>query len=368
VKVADLLVVLGTRAGAVSAASVVDAGARRGLSWLVVASGPYCRLERSRSFDVELGLNGADVAAAEHDAALGAEIVSRFELELARSDPRMVVSVGDDGVAARCAEAAARRYPVARLEGGLRSGQRQDRDEVNRTRCDHVSRFLYAPGDIETANLRSEAVRPERIVRVGSTVCATAAGRRAAAGRRDGVDGPYCVVTVSRPETIDDYEPLRRVVEAVLMLSRCAPVIFPMEEHTRQRLADHGLAGVIEGEPGVQACRALGYGDFGDLLTGARLVLTDSGVVQEDATGRGVSCLTLRDATERRLTLTEGTNRLVGTDTELIVEEALAVLEGNPRPRPLPNLWDGLAGDRIAASLCAHLEQPATLTGTRTES
>ncbi len=369
---ADLFVWIGTRSGAMSAAPVVEAGIRSGLDCLVVATGSHCRLERGSGFEVELGLTRADVAAAEHDPAGADRIAAAFESKLLQIKPRMVVSAGDDAAARVGAQVAARRrYGIARLEAGLRSGLREP-DEMSRRRCDHLSTFLYAPGVKEVDNLATEGIGRERIERVGSTVCAAALRRApaelpapAASGRPP--DKPYCLVTLSRPETIGDYEPAKRIVEALVVLSRCVPVVFPMEDHIRQRLTELHLDRVIDAEPGLRARSALGYQKLGELIGASRLVLTDSGVVQEDATARGVSCLTLREATERAVTVSDGDNRPVGTNTELIVEEALAVLEGSPRPRAVPDLWDGLAGDRVVASLSAHLEQPGALTGAGVE-
>ncbi|HKP19606.1 MAG TPA: UDP-N-acetylglucosamine 2-epimerase [Gaiellaceae bacterium] len=358
---ADLLVSVGTRSAAVTAAAVVEAAARRNLRCVVVAAGPHCRLEQKRSFDVELGLTRSDVAGAEHDAAIAARIADAFESELTRIDPKLVVSAGDDSAAPVCAQAARRRhYRVARLDGGLRSGT-QLVDEVSRKHCDHLSTYLYASGTTEVENLVAEGCRREQVERVGSLVCAAALAH-GPAGASDGVreEERPCLVTVSRCETIDDYEPLRRVVEAVVVVSRCVPVVFPMDDQTRRRLEEFGLDRVIENEAGLRTCGAVDYAEFGSLLASSRLVLTDSGVVEEEAAARGISCLALRDATERTTAASLGSNGVVGTQTEPILEEALSVLEGTPRPHAIPELWDGLAGERVVSSLSAHLEEPVS--------
>jgi UDP-N-acetylglucosamine 2-epimerase (non-hydrolysing) len=178
------------------------------------------------------------------------------------------------------------------------------------------------------------------------------AARARGAARRFGVEGrDYCVLTLHRPDNVDQPEPLRRVLEAVARISERAPVVFPVHPRTLKRLGELGLDSVLPDDERVVRCGPLGYLDFVGLIGEAAVVLTDSGGVQEETTVLGIPCLTLRESTERPVTVTAGTNRVLGTDTELIVEEALTVLEGGARPGRIPELWDGCAGERIVEVL-----------------
>jgi UDP-N-acetylglucosamine 2-epimerase (non-hydrolysing) len=161
----------------------------------------------------------------------------------------------------------------------------------------------------------------------------------------------YCLATLHRPDNVDEQSALRRVLEALVVISRLVPVVFPVHPRTQRRLEDFGLDEVIAAEPGLLVTGPLGYLDFLGLTAGARIVLTDSGGIQEETTVLGVPGLTMRESTERPVTVTDGTNRIVGSDPELIVEEALTILEGRPQPARIPELWDGRAGERIVEHL-----------------
>ena len=140
-----------------------------------------------------------------------------------------------------------------------------------------------------------------------------------------------------------------------MRLRKCIPIVFPLHPRTRQQLASHGLERALVADPGVILCEPLGYLDFIGLAADAKLVLTDSGGIQEETTVLGVPCLRLRESTERSVTVSSGTNRVVGTDPDRIVEEALTILEGRPAPARIPELWDGYAGQRIVDHLRSEL-------------
>jgi UDP-N-acetylglucosamine 2-epimerase (non-hydrolysing) len=182
------------------------------------------------------------------------------------------------------------------------------------------------------------------------------AARERRAADRFGVAGrDYVVLTLHRPNNVDELDQFARVLDAVIVVGRCAPVIFPVHPRTRSRLRGTELERRLASEPGIVLTDPLGYLDFISLVDGSTLVLTDSGGIQEETTVLGVPCLTLRESTERPVTVSAGTNTVVGTDPDLIVESALAVLEGEkPDPR-LPELWDGRAGERIVTALVQRL-------------
>jgi UDP-N-acetylglucosamine 2-epimerase (non-hydrolysing) len=357
----DLLIVVGARPNFMKAASLVHAAEQRGLSCTLLHTGQHYDEELSRVFFDELGLPAPDiylgVGSGSHSAQT-ARIMLGFESELLALKPAMVVVVGDVNSTLACALVAAKeRYPVAHVEAGLRSFDCRMPEEINRRLCDHLSSYLFTTAQEADENLLREGIPGERLFFVGNTMIDTLlrfrdrARERDAAGRLGVERGHYAVVTVHRPENVDEYETLSGLVEALLVVGRCLPVVFPIHPRTRERLARHGLAGALAAEPGIRLGPPVGYLDFLGLCADARLVLTDSGGVQEETTVLGVPCLTMRESTERPVTVLEGTNRVVGSDPERIVEEALTILEGPSRPARIPELWDGRAGERIVDHL-----------------
>jgi UDP-N-acetylglucosamine 2-epimerase (non-hydrolysing) len=239
------------------------------------------------------------------------------------------------------------------VEAGLRSRDRSMPEEINRLVTDRVSDYLFAPSADAVANLQAEGYRPEQIHLVGNVMVDTLlanAGRAVAGGTLAGLGlrpGQYGLVTLHRPANVDDPAVLGALLSALTEISLSCPLVLPAHPRVADRLHGAGLPA------GVRIIPPAGYLDFIALEASARLVLTDSGGVQEETTMLGVPCLTLRDSTERPITLTEGTNRLVGRVPDLIVRAALEVMATPPPPPRRPALWDGHAGQRIAAVLLA---------------
>ena len=362
----DLLIVVGARPNFMKAASVLAAARAAGVTCTLVHTGQHYDPELSKVFFDELGLDEPDISlgvgSASH-AEQTARIMIEFERELLRVRPSIVVVVGDVNSTLACALVAIKeRYPVAHVEAGLRCFDPWMPEEVNRRLTDHLSTYLFTTSRDANWNLGRENIPEERVHFVGNTMIDTllrfsdiARSRNAPA--RFGVEGrPYATLTLHRPDNVDEIESLARVFEAIVVLSRCAPVVFPMHPRTRRRLAGTTLERSLRAEPGVILSEPLGYLDFIGLLAESAIVLTDSGGVQEETTVLGIPCLTLRDSTERPVTVTSGTNLVVGTDSELIVEEALKVLEGERSEAQIPELWDGGAGERIVGILRSELE------------
>lgn len=361
----DLLIVVGARPNFMKAASIVNAARRGGLSCTLLHTGQHYDPQLSDVFFDELGLPEPDVSLGVGSARHGeqtARVMIGFEKELLRINPSIVVVVGDVNSTLACALVAAKeRYPVAHVEAGLRCYEPWMPEEINRRLTDQISSYLFTTSRDADDNLRREGISDERIFFVGNTMIDSLLRFRDVAAQRDtalrvGVEGrEYAVLTLHRPANVDDPTVLGRVLEAVAMISRYVPVVFPLHPRTQSRLAELGLARLIADEPNVVVCEPLGYLDFVSLLAGARLVLTDSGGVQEETTVLGVPCMTLRESTERPVTVTAGTNIVVGTDGERIVEEALTILEGPRRLHRIPELWDGKAGERIVDNLRSEL-------------
>jgi len=285
-----------------------------------------------------------------------AEIMTRLEPVLERVHPDIVIVVGDvnSTVAATLAAVKVGR-PVAHVEAGLRSFDRGMPEEVNRILTDSVSDLLFTTEPSGNENLVREGVAPERIHFVGNVMIDTLFRYRERARQSDVLDrlglhpNGYAVLTLHRPSNVDDEGTLGMLLGAIARIQAETPVVFPVHPRTRQRL--EALAGVLPAMPGLRLADPMPYLDFVQLMAEARCVLTDSGGIQEETTALRIPCLTLRLNTERPITVTRGTNRIVGTDPAAIYESWRQVAEGKWSTGDLPELWDGKAAGRIVRVL-----------------
>lgn len=278
----------------------------------------------------------------------------RLEPDLLAHRPDLVVVYGDvNSTMAAALTAAKLDIPVAHVEAGLRSFDRTMPEEINRVVTDRVSSLLLTPSADADENLAREGIDASRVRRVGNVMidslvaCLPLADRRrafATAGLHDGE--PYVLVTLHRPSSVDEPATLQGLMRALGELAREMSVVFPVHPRTRDRL---GGAATTDGR--LVLTRPLGYLDFIALERAAALVVTDSGGVQEETTWLGVPCLTVRENTERPVTLTMGTNRLVGRDPKALLAAARAALHEPRRPARIPELWDGHAGARAAEAI-----------------
>jgi UDP-N-acetylglucosamine 2-epimerase (non-hydrolysing) len=333
---------------------VLDALQAREVPAQLVHTGQHYDSQMSEVFFEELGLRKPD-----HQLGVGSStpaqqtgaIMVGFEALVERSRPRAVVVVGDVNSTVACALVAAKAGAlVVHVEAGLRSRDWAMPEEINRVATDRLSDLLLAPSGDAVENLRAEGYRDDQIrlvgnVMVDSLLANLERARARAVPSRFGLDaGRYGLVTLHRPSNVDDPRSLERLLDALARVAKRIPLIFPVHPRTQSRLHDLDVPG------GVQFVEPLGYLDFIGLQAEAAVVLTDSGGVQEETTVLGIPCLTLRDSTERPITVLEGTNRVVGTNSDAIVTAALDVLEHPPAPR-CPALWDGHAGERVADAL-----------------
>jgi UDP-N-acetylglucosamine 2-epimerase (non-hydrolysing) len=354
--------VVGARPNFVKMAPVVDAMRRRGQTrQLIVHTGQH--YDRRLSGDIldDLGFPDADVClevgSGPHGDQTG-KVLAGFEQVLMERSPDLVVVAGDVNSTLACALAATKLcIPVAHLESGLRSEDWTMPEEVNRVLTDRMSDLLLTHSPEAEPNLLREGIDPARIHYVGNTMIDSLrrlegrARRRAAWSELGLVDSEYVLVTLHRPSNVDDPVRLSAIVEALIELGGRTPVLFPVHPRTRARLRDaNGLRRLAAA--GVQCIAPAGYLDFLSLQGAAGAIVTDSGGVQEEASALGVRCYTFRPNTERPVTLTHGTNSLLGDDPALI-----ASIEPSPLP-PTPSaipLWDGHAADRTAEVLTAAL-------------
>jgi UDP-N-acetylglucosamine 2-epimerase (non-hydrolysing) len=279
--------------------------------------------------------------------------LERTLLEVAPRAAAVVVPGDVNSTVAAALVAAKLGIPVAHLEAGLRSFDRTMPEELNRVVTDHLSDLCLTPSPDADENLRREGIAAARVARIGNVMIDTLEAHlpRARALRVPEAMGlapaGYAVATLHRPSNVDDAETLARLVGALARIARSLPVVFPVHPRTRARLEATAPAGATA----LRLTEPLGYLEFLSLTSAARLVLTDSGGLQEESTALGVPCLTVRENTERPITVTEGTNEVVGTEPDRIVDAAERILAGGGKRGRRPALWDGRAGERAADAI-----------------
>jgi UDP-N-acetylglucosamine 2-epimerase (non-hydrolysing) len=325
----------------------------------LVHTGQHYDERMSRLFFEELKIPRPDidlgVGSGSH-AVQTAEVMKRFEPVVLEQRPDAVLVVGDVNSTIACTLTATKLgVPVAHVEAGLRSFDRTMPEEINRLLTDAISHWLFVTESSGVVNLRREGVPDERIFLVGNVMIDTLLACRELSRRSAILEDlrlagrPYGVLTLHRPANVDDPEVLGGVLAAISRLQRELPIVFPIHPRTRKALAGRDLAAM----PGLIVVEPLGYLDFMKLVSEARLVLTDSGGIQEETTVLGVPCLTLRNNTERPITIEQGTNTLVGLDPGQIVAAAQQALGRPCEAPPAPELWDGRAASRIVDILTA---------------
>jgi len=288
-----------------------------------------------------------------------AMVMSRIESVLVDFLPDLVMVAGDVNSTLGCAITAKKLgMRVAHIEAGLRSFDMTMPEEINRLCTDAVSDVLFTTDRIADQNLLREGVSPQRIHFVGNVMIdSLLSHREMAASRRYHEElrlrsGEFGVLTLHRPSNVDDPEKLDEILQALYEIAKAFPIIFPAHPRTRKRVEEMGLRGIAcasDLSSGIHLIEPLGYIDFLSLTMNACLVLTDSGGLQEETTILGIPCVTLRDNTERPITVSEGTNRLGGTNGEGILAAAVEALDRRSNAGQIPEKWDGLAAHRIAA-------------------
>lgn len=307
--------------------------------------------------DIDLGVGSGS------HAVQTAEIMRRFEPVLDELKPDVVLVVGDVNSTIACALVATKKgIAVVHVEAGLRSGDRGMPEEINRVLTDQISDLLFTTEADGATNLMREGVAADRIHFVGNVMIDTLLANRERAipaeetlGGIAGFAGDpagFGVLTLHRPSNVDDPMVLRRLLEVLVQLSDRLPLVFPIHPRTRGRIADAGLSPLLQGSR-IALTDPLGYLQLLGLMAKARIVLTDSGGLQEETTALGVPCVTLRENTERPITVDQGTNTIVGTDRAKIQACFDDVMASGGKSGRVPELWDGRAAERIADVLLA---------------
>lgn len=422
-----LILIVGARPNFMKIASIIDAiktynrntAAPEHIKYTLVHTGQHYDDAMSEAFFRDLDLPRPDIylgiGSGSH-AAQTAEIMKRFEPVLLELQPDMVVLVGDVNSTVACALVASKiEYPaknsglntqnlrrkprIAHVEAGLRSFDRTMPEEINRLLTDAISDFLFTSEERANQNLLCEGISAEKIFFVGNTMIDTLLkhhekARESNILERLGLKNnkiktqkpcfatqssnhtPYCVLTLHRPSNVDNKETFQNILEALMELSKYISIIFPTHPRTMNRIKEFHFERYFEfislssgqtvtNNRNIYCLEPLGYLDFLCLMSNAKLVLTDSGGMQEETTVLGIPCVTMRENTERPITITMGTNVIVGTDKRLIIDESLKKIDtgklpDNPmiRSRKYPPLWDGKAGHRIISILLDRIERP----------
>jgi UDP-N-acetylglucosamine 2-epimerase (non-hydrolysing) len=290
-------------------------------------------------------------------------IEQRFAPIVERDAPDLVVVVGDVNSTVACARVA-RRFgiPVAHVEAGLRSFDLAMPEEHNRVETDGLSDILYVTEESGMANLRNEQV-PGRALLAGNVMIDTlvahlARARSSNMGRRLGLEGgKYAVATFHRPSNVDSKDSATSVVEALRLVAHFFPVVLPIHPRTKQSFRKFELLDGLAATPGVRVVEPMGYFDFIGLVAGCKVVVTDSGGIQEETTYLGIPCLTMRENTERPSTISVGTNILIGSDIPRLRSELESIVGGKFKRGAVPPLWDGRAAERIVADIEAFLSR-----------
>ena len=332
---------------------------------VLVHTGQHYDPELSAMFFEDLGISPPDhllgVGSGSH-AQQTAQVMVAFEQRCLEDRPDAIVVLGDVNSTVACALVGAKLLiPVVHVEAGLRSGDRTMPEEINRIVTDTLSSRLYTHCYEANDNLLKEGIAADRVVMAGNVMIDTLLRLRPKAVRPEGsgldLDSPFGLVTLHRPALVDHADSLGPMLEALAELAEDLPLLYPVHPRSRARMASFGLGGEGEGatrwrDSNLMLCPPLRYLQFLWLLDNARLVLTDSGGIQEETTVLGVPCLTIRSNTERAVTIREGTNRLVGVEPSDVLAAARTVLGQTLDPSSTaPPLWDGQSGARIADDL-----------------
>ncbi|NOX97892.1 MAG: UDP-N-acetylglucosamine 2-epimerase (non-hydrolyzing) [Nitrospirae bacterium] len=324
---------------------------------LLVHTGQHYDIEMSEAFFDDLGIPEPDinleVGSGSH-AEQTAHVMLKFEKVLLQEKPDLVLVVGDINSTIACTLTAVKLgIKVAHVEAGLRSLDRTMPEEINRILTDAISDFLFTTCRDANENLLREGISPEKTFFVGNVMIDTLMRNKEKAERSDILnrlemdDTDYALLTLHRPSNVDNCENFGKILDALDTIRKQIKIIYPVHPRTRKRIREFSLEEKVEAMPGLKLIKPLSYRDFLKLMLKAKLVMTDSGGMQEETTALGIPCLTLRENTERPITVNEGTNYLVGRDKNKILKYVDDILTNKGKRGKTPELWDGRTAERI---------------------
>ncbi|SRR5579872_741850 len=347
-----ILHVVGARPNFMKAAPVIHAIKRWNLKQTLIHTGQHYDTNMSDIFFAQLGMPEPDlnlgVGSGSH-AQQTAEIMRQFETVVIDAKPDIVLVYGDvNSTVAAAIVCSKLLIPVAHVEAGLRSFDRTMPEEINRIVTDRLADLLFTPSEDGDVNLEREGISSERICRVGNVMIDSLIRFLPLAKRQsvNGLDGRFALVTLHRPSNVDDNATLKDILGVLLEISDRLAVVFPVHPRTRQRIKEFGIDASR-----LHLLEPLPYIEFLGMQCHAAVVITDSGGIQEETTYLGIPCLTIRNNTERPVTVELGTNVLVGQDRGKILIELNKIIDGKAKKGTIPPLWDGHAADRIASVL-----------------
>ncbi len=357
--------IVGARPNFMKMAPLYKALKERSCSYIpaLIHTGQHYDEKMSKLFFEDLGMPEPDaylrVGSGTHGQQT-ARIIERYEeYILSGHRPDLVIVAGDVNSTIACALVAKKLHiPVAHLEAGLRSFDESMPEEINRVLTDRISDLLLTPSEDGDANLLNEGVPIEKIHLVGNIMIDSLVEHRIKAeqsevmselGIRD--NEPYVLVTLHRPSNVDEVSGLEMLLNAFSEIGKQIRIIFPMHPRTSKNIERLGLSSKLAEIPNLTITEPIGYLDFMKLQMNAKFILTDSGGIQEESTFFGVPCLTLRENTERPITITEGTNQLVPLDSKSIVQYSMKILQGEVKKGTIPKYWDGSTAERVVKVL-----------------
>ncbi|MDD5766726.1 MAG: UDP-N-acetylglucosamine 2-epimerase (non-hydrolyzing) [Candidatus Marinimicrobia bacterium] len=328
----------------------------------LVHTGQHYDEKMSHIFFKELELPQPDiflgVGSGLHGEQTGKIMIS-YEKEVLKDKPDVILVAGDVNSTAACSLVAAKLHiKVGHVEAGLRSRDRSMPEEINRIVTDGISDYLFTTSRDADDNLQQEGIPKEKIFFVGNTMIDSLNYYLPKAGEEKYrfndkriLKRGYILVTLHRPSNVDSAETMKGLLETFATIQNRMPIIFPLHPRTQKMLATFGMDKQLAQMPNLIITEPLGYLEFLSLQKDAFLLLTDSGGIQEETTVLGIPCLTMRENTERPITVWEGTNELVGNDPKRILERTLAIIDGEKKTGKIPDLWDGHAAERIVEIL-----------------
>jgi len=324
---------------------------------ILLHTGQHYDFQMSDTFFKELNIQSPDISlniGSDNHARQVASIMEKFDAVCDNIKPDAVLVVGDVNSTMACTLVAAKKgIKTIHVEAGIRSRDRSMPEEINRLVTDSIADYLLPPSDDAVENLLAEGHSADTIRLVGNVMIDTlmmqqSGIRQSAILETLGLkEREFVTVTLHRPSNVDDPETFKRILEALQKIQKQIRIIFPVHPRTRKMISDMRLNRNISAMNNLTICEPLGYYDFGKLVSGSKFVMTDSGGIQEETTVYGIPCITLRENTERPITISEGTNELAGSDSAKIIEYADRILAGNWKKGTIPQLWDGKTAGRI---------------------
>ncbi len=349
--------VVGARPNFMKVAPIQRVMEHRHLDVKLVHTGQHYDERMSKLFFIDLQMPQPDVylnVGSGSHAVQTAKVMVEFEKVLEAEQPDLVLVVGDVNSTIACSLVASKMsIKVAHVEAGLRSFDREMPEEINRILTDSISDYLFVTEQSGIDNLKKEGISPDKIFFVGhvmidSLVYFLEKAKESDILQKNGLQPhEYALITLHRPSNVDVKENFEKILSAFEQIESDLPIVFPIHPRSRKMIEQFGLSSRVEKMKNLRLMEPQGYLDFMNMMQQARLVMTDSGGIQEETTYLQIPCLTIRENTERPVTVEQGTNILVGTDTNRIVSEARKILAGNGRKGRIPDLWDGKAAERI---------------------